>query len=87
MLRQLINNLQNSFATLSSRERRLVMVAGVALSVFVVFLVTWNFSSSAEAIRKRTQNKIARLEEVQQAMPRRMRRQVEQDGGNRRRAS
>lgn len=66
MLRQLINNLQNSFATLSSRERRLVMVAGVALSVFVVFLVTWNFSSSAEAIRKRTQNKIARLEEVQE---------------------
>ena len=29
----------------------------------------------------------ARLEEVQQAMPKRMRRQMEQDGGNRRRAS
>jgi general secretion pathway protein M len=65
-MRQLINNLQSSFATLSSRERRMVMIAAAALGVFVVFLVTWNFSSSADAIRKRTQTKIARLEEVQE---------------------
>ena len=66
MLRQLINNLTSSFATLSSRERRLVMIAGAVLSLFIVFLVTWNFSSSADAIRKRTQSKLSRLEEVQE---------------------
>jgi general secretion pathway protein M len=65
-MRQLLSQLSASFATLSSRERRMVMIAGVALGVFVVFLVTWSFSSSAEAIRKRTQGKIARLEEVQE---------------------
>ena len=64
-MRQLINSLQNSFSTLSSRERRMVMIAGAALSLFVVFLVTWSFSSSADGIRKRTQSKLARLEEVQ----------------------
>ena len=66
MFRQLINNLSSSFATLSSRERRLVMIAGAVLSLFIVFLVTWNFSSSADAIRKRTQSKLSRLEEVQE---------------------
>jgi general secretion pathway protein M len=64
-MRQLLNNLQNSFATLSSRERKMVLGAALAVGVFVVFLVTWNFASSAESIRKRTQAKIARLEEVQ----------------------
>ncbi|MBS1152908.1 MAG: hypothetical protein H6Q89_4606 [Myxococcaceae bacterium] len=66
MLRQLLNNLQSSFATLSSRERRMVLIAGVAVAAFIVFLVTWSFSNSADAIRRRTQNKIASLEEVQE---------------------
>ncbi len=66
MVRQLLNNLQSSFATLGSRERRMVMIAGAALGLFVVFFVTWSFSSSADAIRRRTQNKLARLEEVQE---------------------
>ncbi len=65
-MRQLLNNLQNSFSTLSSRERRIVMIGGAALGFFIVFLVTWNFSSTADAIRKRTQNKLGRLEEVQE---------------------
>jgi len=66
MLRQLLNSLQNSLATLSSRERKLVMVGGVAVGLFAVFLVTWSFSNGAEAIRKRTQNKLVRLEQVQE---------------------
>ena len=66
MFRQLLNNLQNSFATLGARERKAVMFGGVAVAAFIVFLVTWNFSSSADAIRKRTQGKLARLEEVQE---------------------
>ena len=65
-MRQLINNLQSSFATLSARERRMVLIAASALGLFIVFMVTWSFSSSADAIRKRTQNKIARLDEVQE---------------------
>lgn len=66
MLRQLLNNLQSSFATLSARERKLVLIGGAALSLFIVFLVTWSFSSSADAIRKRTQTKLASLETVQE---------------------
>ncbi len=65
MLRQLLNNLQGSFATLSLRERQMVMIGGALVSLFVVVLVTWSFSSSATAIRTRTQSKLARLEEVQ----------------------
>lgn len=65
-MRQLINNLQSSFATLSARERRMVLIAASALGLFIVCMVTWSFSSSADAIRKRTQNKIARLDEVQE---------------------
>jgi general secretion pathway protein M len=64
-IRQLINNLQSSFATLSSRERRMVIGAVIGLGVFVLFLVTFNFSSTAEGIRKRTQGKLSRLAEVQ----------------------
>lgn len=64
-MNQLLTSLQASFATLSSRERRMVLIAGAAVALFVVFLITFNFSNSADAIRRRTQNKIARLEEVQ----------------------
>ena len=65
MLRQLINNLQSSFATLSSRERKLVLISGAVLSVVVVLIVTWNFSSKADAIRLRTLKKLGQLEQVQ----------------------
>lgn len=64
-MQKLLAQLQASFATLSSREQRMIAAAGIAVACFVVFLVTWNFSNSAEGIRKRTQQKIARLEEVQ----------------------
>lgn len=63
-MQKLIAQLQATFATLSSREKMMVGGAGVAVAIFIVFLVTWNFSTTADAIRKRTQTKIARLEQV-----------------------
>lgn len=64
-LRQLISSLQSSFATLSSRERKMVAGASVAAGLFVLFLVTFSFANSANSIRTRTQGKLARLQEVQ----------------------
>jgi len=63
-----ITNLQTSlsasFTTLSQRERRMVVAAGLALLCFAVFMVLLSFSNKANAIRRRTQEKIAKLEEV-----------------------
>ena len=64
-LRTLIGNLQSSFSTLSARERKLVTGTSVAVGLFVVFLVIFNFSNTANAIRTRTQGKLVRLQEVQ----------------------
>ena len=66
MFRQLLNSLQSSFSTLSSRERKLVSIGSAVVGLFVIFLVTWSFSSSADAIRKHTATKMSRLEEVQE---------------------
>lgn len=57
--------IQTSFSTLSVRERRMVVAAGLALAVFVIFLVTLSFSSKASSIRRRTEEKILKLGEVQ----------------------
>lgn len=53
------------FERLSERERRMVSIAGAALLVFVVFAVLMGFSNSASGYRKRTQDKLAKLQEVQ----------------------
>jgi general secretion pathway protein M len=58
-------NLQTSFAALSARERRMVLGAGLAVAVFIVFVVTMSFSNKANSIRRRTADKISQLEEVQ----------------------
>lgn len=57
--------LQSSLATLSARERRMVTFAAVALGVFLLFIITFTFGSKADSIRRRTSEKIAKLEEVQ----------------------
>jgi general secretion pathway protein M len=57
--------IQNSFSTLSARERRLVTVAGLVVSVFVVFMVTFSFANKATAIRNRTTTKTEKLAKVQ----------------------
>jgi general secretion pathway protein M len=65
-LRQLLNDLRTRFEQLSTRERRLVMAAGTAVLVFVLFITVYSFSNSASAYRRRTQDKLAKLQEVQQ---------------------
>jgi general secretion pathway protein M len=64
-IRQLFSDLQARFAALSPREQRLVTVAGVALLAFALFLTVMSFSSSANGYRRRTQEKLAKLQEVQ----------------------
>ncbi|QSQ18630.1 type II secretion system protein M [Pyxidicoccus parkwayensis] len=53
------------FERLSERERRMVSIAGAALMAFIVFAVVVGFSNSASGYRKRTQDKMAKLQEVQ----------------------
>lgn len=57
--------LQTSLSTLSARERRMVTFAAVALVAFLVFLITFTFGSKADSIRRRTQEKILKLDDVQ----------------------
>ena len=56
--------IQNSLATLSSRERRLVIGGGLVVIAFMVFFVTYSFGNTANAIRNRTTQKLAKLDEV-----------------------
>jgi general secretion pathway protein M len=64
-MKELIAKLQASFQTLSQRERRMVIGAGAAFLVFVLFLITHSFSSHADSIRERTMQKMRKLDEVQ----------------------
>lgn len=59
------NTVQTSFAALSSREKRMVGGAGLAVTVFVVFMVVFTFNKKAEDIRRRTADKLLKLDEVQ----------------------
>ncbi len=63
---KILANIEAWLATLSERERRLVGIGGVALAGFVVFLLLFGFSSSADAIRARTQAKATKLSEVRE---------------------
>ncbi len=64
-MKELIARLQTQFSTLSQRERRLVMVVGGVFALFIVFMVTFTFSSKADAIRSRINGKARQLDEVQ----------------------
>lgn len=57
--------IQTSFAALSSREKRMVGGAGAAVACFAIFMVVFTFGNKADAIRKRTAEKISKLDEVQ----------------------
>jgi general secretion pathway protein M len=57
--------LQTWFERLSDRERRMVSIAGTALLAFILFAVVMTFATSASGYRKRTQDKLAKLQEVQ----------------------
>jgi general secretion pathway protein M len=64
--RQLLNDLRTRFEQLSGREKRLVMAAGGALLLFILFITVASFANSANTHRRRTQEKLAKLQEVQQ---------------------
>ncbi len=56
--------IQSTLATLSVRERRLVIGGGALVIAFLVFFVTFTFGNTANAIRNRTTQKLAKLDEV-----------------------
>lgn len=58
------DRLSSGLATLSGRERRLVVAAAVVLIAFFAFLVTHVFSNRADAVRARTLAKARQIEEI-----------------------
>jgi general secretion pathway protein M len=64
-LREILAPLQTWFERLSDRERKLVALAASAVGVFILFVTLFSFANSARGYRTRTQDKLARLQEVQ----------------------
>lgn len=64
-LQELLNEARAWFERLSSRERRMVLATSGAVVAFVVFIILLSFSNSANAYRKRTEQKLSKLREVQ----------------------
>ena len=64
-LRALLSDLQTWFQRLTPRERRLVAIASSAFGAFVLFSVLISFSTSAAGYRRRTEEKLNKLKEVQ----------------------
>jgi general secretion pathway protein M len=64
---QQLTELRARFATLTERERLLLLGAGVAVLAFITFLIVFNFSSGADRIRRGTQHKLQLLTQVQEA--------------------
>lgn len=65
-LRALWGDLQAKFSALSARERTLVSIAGAAVVVFALFLILYTSASNASATRRRTADKLAKLQTAQQ---------------------
>lgn len=63
--RAFLAEMQARFQSLTTRERRLVLMTGSAISLFVVFLILISFSASAAGYRRRTEEKLIKLREVQ----------------------
>jgi general secretion pathway protein M len=64
-IRALLNDARAAFERLSNRERQMVLATGGAVLAFVLFLILFSFSNSASGYRKRTDQKLAKLREVQ----------------------
>lgn len=64
-LKQAWANIESWFGNLTSRERRLVVLAGSAATIFVLFIIVFGLSSSAAAIQRRTAEKLQKLQAVQ----------------------
>jgi len=65
-IRALWSELQTRFMGLTQRERMLVTVAGAAVLVFVLFLTLYTSASNASATRRRTADKLAKLQSAQE---------------------
>lgn len=64
-VRAFLAEMQARFQSLTTRERRLVLMTGSAISLFVVFLILISFSATAAGYRRRTEEKLIKLREVQ----------------------
>ena len=64
-LRGLLNDVRAWFERLSTRERQMVLATGGAVTAFVLFIILFSFSNTASAYRKRTDQKLEKLREVQ----------------------
>ena len=64
-LQEVFAPVQTWFERLSDREKRMVSITGAAVLAFIVFVVLVSFANSASGYRKRTQDKLAKLQEVQ----------------------
>jgi len=64
-IRAILNDAKAWFERLSNRERQMVLGTGGAVMAFVLFVIIFSFASSADAYRKRTEQKLAKLREVQ----------------------
>ena len=65
-MNELISNLTNAFNRLTTREKRLVGIAGGAVAVFVLFLILFSFSSAAKKYQSRMEYKLDKLSQVEQ---------------------
>jgi len=61
----LLSDAQAAFGRLSTREKRLVVLAGSAVAAFVLFLILFSFSSSAADHRRRIEDHTLKLREAQ----------------------
>ncbi|WP_257458655.1 type II secretion system protein M [Archangium lipolyticum] len=64
-IRGLLNDARAWFERLTNRERQMVLASGGAVLAFVLFVILFSFSNSAASYRKRTDQKMAKLREVQ----------------------
>ncbi len=63
--KQLLANARAWFERLNPREKQMVGGLSVALTLFLLFVIIFSFASSAGSYRSRTNQKLAKLREVQ----------------------
>src|SRR5260370_22226448 len=64
-LKALLSDVQAWFQRLTTRERRLVAGAATGVAAFVLFFVLIGVSTSAASYRRRTEEKLVKLQDVQ----------------------
>lgn len=64
-LKALLANARAWFERLNTREKRMVGGLALTFSLVLVFIIAFSFSSSASSYRTRTEQKLAKLREVQ----------------------